>query len=94
METLNTFLNWLNGIEWGVPTIVLIVGTGLYLQLRLSFMTPFKIVYGFLKISKSCTIDVKAEGKIAPSAALLTARSATSGTGNIAGHTKTRIAGV
>lgn len=85
METLDTFFNWLNGIVWGVPMIVLILGTGLYLQVRLGFMPLFKIIYGFRMIWKSRTPGAKAEGEITPYAALMTALSATIGTGNIAG---------
>jgi len=85
VETLNTFFNWLNGIVWGVPMIVLILGTGLYLQVRLGFMPLFKIIYGFRMIWKSRTPGAKAEGEITPYAALMTALSATIGTGNIAG---------
>lgn len=85
METLNTFFNWLNGIVWGVPMIVLIIGTGLYLQLRLGFMPIRKVVYGFRMIWKSRTPGATAEGEITPYAALMTALSATIGTGNIAG---------
>ena len=85
MEALNTFFNWLNGIVWGVPMIVLIIGTGLYLQLRLGFMPIRKVVYGFRMIWKSRTPGSAAEGEITPYAALMTALSATIGTGNIAG---------
>ncbi|TXH95874.1 MAG: sodium:alanine symporter family protein [Pseudorhodobacter sp.] len=85
METLETFFNWLNGIVWGVPMIVLIIGTGLYLQLRLGFMPIRKVVYGFRMIWKSRTPGAAAEGEITPYAALMTALSATIGTGNIAG---------
>ncbi len=85
METINSFFNWLNGIVWGVPMIVLILGTGLYLQVRLGFMPLFKIIYGFRMIWKSRTPGATAEGEITPYAALMTALSATIGTGNIAG---------
>lgn len=85
METIEQFFNWLNGIVWGVPMIVLILGTGFYLQLRLGFMPLFKIVYGFRMIWKSRTPGAAAEGEITPYAALMTALSATIGTGNIAG---------
>ena len=85
MEMIQQFFNWLNGIVWGVPMIVLILGTGLYLQLRLGFMPLFKIVYGFRMIWKSRTPGAAAEGEITPYAALMTALSATIGTGNIAG---------
>ena len=33
MQLINDFFNWLNGIVWGVPMIILILGTGLYLPL-------------------------------------------------------------
>lgn len=85
METIEQFFNWLNGIVWGVPMIVLILGTGFYLQLRLGFMPLFKIIYGFRMIWKSRTPGAAADGEITPYAALMTALSATIGTGNIAG---------
>lgn len=85
MVTITTFFNWLNGIVWGVPMIVLILGTGFYLQVRLGFMPLFKIIYGFRMIWKSRTPGAAAEGEITPYAALMTALSATIGTGNIAG---------
>nr|WP_217991907.1 sodium:alanine symporter family protein [Rhodobacter maris] len=65
--------------------IVLIIGTGLFLQLRLGFMPIRKLVYGFRMIWKSRTPGTEAEGEITPYAALMTALSGTIGTGNIAG---------
>ena len=44
VETIETFFNWLNGIVWGVPMIVLIIGTGFYLQLKLGFMPIRKVI--------------------------------------------------
>ena len=85
MQSLQVFFEWLNGIVWGVPMIVLILGTGFYLQLRLGFMPLRKIVYGFQMIGKSRTPGNAADGEISPFAALMTALSATVGTGNIAG---------
>jgi alanine or glycine:cation symporter, AGCS family len=85
VESIEQFFNWLNGIVWGVPMIVLIIGTGLYLQVRLGFMPIRNVVYGFRMIWKSRSPGAKAEGEITPYAALMTALSATIGTGNIAG---------
>ncbi|WP_223632985.1 alanine/glycine:cation symporter family protein [Rhodobacter sp. TJ_12] len=65
--------------------IVLIIGTGLFLQLRLGFMPIRKLVYGFRAIWKSRTPGADAEGDITPYAALMTALSGTIGTGNIVG---------
>ena len=50
MQLINDFFNWLNGIVWGVPMIVLILGTGLYLQIRLGFMPILRIPQGFRMI--------------------------------------------
>ncbi len=85
METLNELVGSLNSIVWGVPMIILILGTGFYLQFRLGFMPLRKIIYGFRMIWKSRSPEDKAEGEITPFAALMTALSATVGTGNIAG---------
>ncbi len=85
MQALHEFFTWLNGIVWGVPMIVLILGTGLYLQLRLGFMPLRRIAYGFAMIWKSRKPGKESEGEISPYAALMTALSATVGTGNIAG---------
>ena len=85
METLHELVGSLNGIVWGVPMIVLILGTGFYLQIRLGFMPLRKIVYGARMIWKSRLPENRAEGEITPFAALMTALSATVGTGNIVG---------
>lgn len=85
MQFLNDLFTQLNGIVWGPPMIVLILGTGLYLQIRLGFMPIFKIIYGFRMVWKSRTPGPGSEGEITPFAALMTALSATIGTGNIAG---------
>jgi len=85
MDQLNQFFTSLNAIVWGLPTIVLILGTGLYLQVRLGFMPLLKIGAGFRMIWKGRHPVSDTEGEISPFAALMTALSATIGTGNIAG---------
>ncbi|MBP3981974.1 MAG: sodium:alanine symporter family protein [Gammaproteobacteria bacterium] len=85
MQSLHMFFEWLNGLVWGVPMITLILGTGLYLQVRLGFMPLRKIIYGFRMIGQSRQPGNAGDGEISPFAALMTALSATVGTGNIAG---------
>ncbi len=85
MEALTQFVNEINGIVWGPPMLVAILGTGLFLQLRLKLMPIFKIGMGFKWILKSRNPDANAKGEITPYAALMTALAATVGTGNIAG---------
>jgi AGCS family alanine or glycine:cation symporter len=65
--------------------LVLILGTGLFLQLRLKLMPILHIVTGFRMVWKGRKPESGAKGEITPYAALMTALAATVGTGNIAG---------
>src|SRR3546814_13809148 len=47
VQFLDTVVNGLNGLVWGPPMLVLILGTGLFLMLRLGFMPLTKIAAGF-----------------------------------------------
>ena len=92
MEKLTTLLNQLNNIAWGKPMLVLIVGVGAYLMLGLGFMPVRKLVYGFRMLMRGRK-DTGEEGEITPFNALMTALSATIGTGNIAGVATAVFAG-
>ncbi|HXH02711.1 MAG TPA: sodium:alanine symporter family protein [Candidatus Competibacteraceae bacterium] len=85
MEYLQAIVNTVNGIVWGPPMLVLILGTGLFLQLRLRAMPLTKIGYGFRLIWEGRKTGAREDGEISPFAALMTALAATVGTGNIAG---------
>jgi AGCS family alanine or glycine:cation symporter len=85
MEALTAFFTAINGLVWGPPMLVLILGTGLFLQLRLRLMPVLRIPTGFRMVWKGRKPDAGAEGEITPYAALMTALAATVGTGNIAG---------
>ena len=69
---------------WGPATIILLVGTGLYLTIGLGFMPIRKLGTGF-KLLWEGRSEGKNEGDISPFNALMTAMSATVGTGNIVG---------
>lgn len=69
---------------WGPVTIILLVGTGLYLTIGLGFMPIRKLGTGF-KLLWSGRKEDETEGDISPFNALMTAMSATVGTGNIVG---------
>lgn len=81
---------FLNGLVWGIPMLVLILGTGVYMSLRTRFfqVRKAKHIIGetflaiFRKKSVTKTKDKKA---ISQFQALSTALAATIGTGNIAG---------
>ncbi len=84
MEMINNLVGDLNGIVWGVPMLVLILGVGLYLTIGLRFLSILKIPFGFSLLWKG-RIPGTAAGEISPFNALMTSLSATIGTGNIAG---------
>ncbi|MEC8887058.1 MAG: sodium:alanine symporter family protein [Pseudomonadota bacterium] len=85
MEELQSLFKVLSDFVWGPPMLMLLVGTGIYLTLRLVFLQirllplAFKQVFGKHERAKS------AKGDISQFGALMTALAATIGTGNIAG---------
>ncbi|MEP2718694.1 alanine:cation symporter family protein, partial [Pseudophaeobacter sp.] len=83
MEALSDFVGEVNGIVWGAPMLVLILGAGLFLQVGLKFMPILKLGTGFSLLFKGR--EDGGEGQISPFNALMTSLSATIGTGNIAG---------
>ncbi len=70
---------------WGVPTIVLLVGTGLYLTFRLRGLQFTKLWHSLWLALIKRKEDTDQPGDITHFQALMTALSATVGTGNIAG---------
>ncbi len=74
----------INEYVWGWPTLVLLVGTGIFLSFRLGFLQFSQLPYA-LKLAFSRHQDKKSKGDISHFSALMTALSATVGTGNIAG---------
>lgn len=85
MEALTQIITAINDIVWGPPMLVAILGTGLFLQLRLRLMPITRIVAGFVMVWRGRKAAPDAPGEITPYAALMTALAATVGTGNIAG---------
>ena len=84
MNVVTEFLNWLSGVVWGPPTLILIVGTGLFLTIRLGFYQFSSLPYA-LKLAFSKNQDSTSKGDISHFQSLMTALAATIGTGNIAG---------
>ncbi|AVM71397.1 sodium:alanine symporter family protein [Streptococcus mutans] len=76
-----TFFKALDSFVWGVPLLVLLVGTGIYLSTRLRLLQVLKLPLAF----KLIFAEDKGEGDISSFAALATALAATVGTGNIVG---------
>jgi AGCS family alanine or glycine:cation symporter len=84
MDTYSQLLSQLSGIVWGPAMLILLVGTGVFLTIGMRLMPLRTIGYGFglLWQGRKKTDE---EGDITPFNALMTAMSATVGTGNIAG---------
>jgi len=84
---LSTFSNWMdivNGIVWGPAMIVLLIGTGLFLTIRLRFIQLRGFRHAIDCISGKYD-DPNEQGDISHFQALCAALSATIGTGNITG---------
>lgn len=84
MEAYNDLLNLVSGLVWGPAMLVLLVGTGLFLTIGLGFMPLRRLGYGFRLLWRGRKPTEEA-GDITPFNSLMTALSATVGTGNIAG---------
>lgn len=85
IHELTRFVTAINDIVWGPPMLIAILGTGIYLQLRLKLMPITRIGAGFVMVWRGRHATPGASGEITPYAALMTALAATVGTGNIAG---------
>jgi AGCS family alanine or glycine:cation symporter len=86
MDFLMEMNDFVNGLVWGWPFLILILGTGLFLTFYTRFLTITKLGYvikeTFLKMFSK---DQVGEGEITAFQAVSTALAATVGTGNIAG---------
>ncbi len=81
MQSIETFLATLSGWVWGLPLLVLLFGTHLYLTVRLRFIQR----YLGTAIRISFRREREGEGDVSQFGALTTALAATIGTGNIVG---------
>ncbi len=81
MDAIITFINWLDDFIWGIPMIVLLLGTHLFMTVRTGFIQR-KLFTG---IRLSVTKDPDSPGDVSQFQALTTALASTIGTGNIIG---------
>jgi len=86
MEAIESVVGAINGLVWGPPMLVLILGVGLFLSLGLKLMPVLQIGAGLRLMWKGrSSSGTESDGEIPPFQALMTALAATVGTGNIAG---------
>jgi len=81
MDSINEFFSLLSSLLWGWPMIILLLGTHVFLTIRLRFPQR-KLLTG---IRLSVKKDSGSEGDVSQFGALATALAATIGTGNIVG---------
>jgi AGCS family alanine or glycine:cation symporter len=84
MQAFTEWMTALNSFVWGPAMLVLILGTGFYLQLRLRGMPVVRIPAGLRLVWGGRGGDPQ-HGEVSPFSALMTCLSATIGVGNIAG---------
>ena len=82
MDALNNVLNEIDSILWGPPLIVLLLGTGIYLTIRLNLLQVFRLP---LALSLIFRAKNRGAGDVSSFKALCVALAATVGTGNIVG---------
>ncbi len=81
MTELNNFLTFINSYLWGAPMIILLLGTHLYLTIRLRF--PQRYIFKAIRLSLQR--DKGSTGDVSQFSALATSLAGTIGTGNIIG---------
>ena len=81
---LETILTTLSDVVWGPPMLVLLVGTGVFLTLRLRGL-QFTTLVPSLRLALIVRDEPGGTGDVSHYQALMTALAATVGTGNIAG---------
>jgi AGCS family alanine or glycine:cation symporter len=81
MDKINAIIESLDSFIWGWPMIILLLGTHIYLTIRLKF--PQRKIFKAIRLSFKR--DEGADGDVSQFGALATALAATIGTGNIIG---------
>ncbi len=85
MEAFSALISTVNGFVWGPWMLVLLVGTGIFLTLRLGFLQITQLPYALKLAFSPSQQDKISKGDISHFQALMTALAATIGTGNIVG---------
>ncbi len=94
MEKLSDILTVIDDFVWGPVMLILLVGTGIFLTIRLRFLPWRNLGYAIKKtLSKDSRKKDKGTGDISPFSALTTALAATIGTGNIVGVATAMVSG-
>ena len=90
MEKFGQIIADIDEFVWGIPLIVLILGVGIYLTVRLVFLPLIRLPRAFRYMFAK---ESGGKGEVSSFGALCTALSATIGTGNIVGVATAIVAG-
>lgn len=82
MQQFETVLNAIDKWIWGAPLLILLVGTGIWLTIRLGLLQVMRLPLALKLVFKAKN---EGEGDVSSFGALATALAATVGTGNIVG---------
>ncbi len=94
MEKIANFIRLADEFVWGPFMLVLLVGTGIFLTIRLHFLPWRNLGYALrMTLSKEARTTEEGTGDISPFSALTTALAATIGTGNIVGVATAMVSG-
>ncbi|MCB6645850.1 sodium:alanine symporter family protein [[Clostridium] scindens] len=94
MEKVNEIVGLIDTFVWGSVMLVLLVGTGIFLTIRLRFLPWRNLGYALHSVlSKEARTTKRGTGDVSPFSALMTALAATIGTGNIIGVATAMFAG-
>ena len=93
MEQLTNILAEIDSFVWGPAMLFLLVGTGIFLTIRLKFRPWINLGYAIKNTLSKDARTTKGVGDISPFSALMTALASTIGTGNIVGVATAMVAG-
>ena len=85
MDKLESILQQINGLVWGAPLLIALVGTGVYFSIRLNLLQVFKLPLALKYLFTKNDDRDECEGDVSSFGALCTALASTIGTGNIVG---------
>lgn len=84
LEKIDTIIAEIASMAWGLPLLIILIGGGLYLLIRIQFL-PFRYLGHSIAILRGKYDSESDAGEITHFQALMTALSSTVGMGNIAG---------
>lgn len=85
IELLHSFHDWLNGLIWGWPMIILLLGTGLYFTIITGGVQFTRLGFALKEVLGKAFRESAGEGTVSPFQAVSTALASTVGVGNLAG---------